>query len=302
MKKFISISLAMLSMNMAIGMEENTQKLGLASFWKALSNDSKHIIFSTLEDRELLKVNLIDVETHKVVNDEFQHRSISLKVPTIWLKFQDIDTWSPCELYFMRKSLDEAYVLGVFSLEYYQEHGRGKEYVLHNWLKAARGGHALAQLNLGCFLLQGGSLNLTQRRENHESAKNLFRMASDRGEIEAQWRLGQIFAEEGKIEDSITYYTLAADQGHAFSQYNVAFILQGQKDIERAKKYYQLAANQENLSDQAVIRAQVNLGKILYDEGNMEKARMYWELAARQGNENAKKSLEKLINTKPQTF
>lgn len=273
--------------NTSFSMEVEHNKILPNLLWEVIPADCATLMFSYLEDKQLLKLSGINQETYRFVDHEFSRRAISLAMPLSWLIFSDLNTWSESMKYFFRQRTHEYFLLGMWSLQYAEQHGGDDRGYITKYLRpAAQSGHALAQLHFGAYLLGKDDPN------HKESAINCFRMASDRGEMGAQWRLGQIYYEDKNFVESINYYKLSAAQGHIHSQFNLGYIFQQNGDVTQAKQYYQMAADQESLTDQAVIKAQVNLGLIFHAEGNIGQARKYWELAAAQGNTSAKENMK----------
>lgn len=78
---------------------------------------------------------------------------------------------------------------------------------------------------------------------------NFFRMAADQGHPEAQFEVGQMFAQGlgvvQQFEEAARWYLLAAKQGHAKAQFHLGFLYahgQGvEQDYEKAYQWYRIS-------------------------------------------------------------
>lgn len=124
-----------------------------------------------------------------------------------------------------------------------------------------------------------------------------FQKVADRGDAEAQFKLGLMY-QEGQIVpksdvEAMKWYRRAAEQGHARAQYNLGIIYDEgesvpQNDIE-AVKWYKKAAEQGHVD------AQFNLG-LIYNKGqcvsqNYAEAMKWYRKAAEQGDAEAQLSV-----------
>ena len=133
--------------------------------------------------------------------------------------------------------------------------------------------------------------------KNDQIQKLSEQMAADKGDIEAQYRVGRMY-EMGKgcqrdSDKAFYYIEQAANQGHLNAQFNLGIMnYQGigrEKNFKQAFDYFKLVADQGNAS------AQFNLG-LMYNsnegcEKNLEQAFHYYKLAADQEHRQAQFNL-----------
>lgn len=139
--------------------------------------------------------------------------------------------------------------------------------VRHLYESASDHGHMLAQLRLG-HLLRGDWIPSSQsllaeevkivrrksvfnRRKDPDLVSSLayFRMAAEQGQAEAQFEVGQMYAQGlGTLqlfEEALHWYSLSARQGHAKAQFNLAFLYahgQGvEQDYVKAYEWYRIS-------------------------------------------------------------
>ncbi len=143
--------------------------------------------------------------------------------------------------------------------------------------------------------------------QNHSKAAHWYQKAADQGFAFAQYNLALCYDKgQGVPQDhskAAYWYQKAADQGFAFAQYILALCYdKGQgvpQDHSKAAHWYQKAA------DQNLPGAQLNLA-LCYDKGHgvpqdYSKAVYWYEKAAAQNYDLAKKNLDKLKLTSPQS-
>ena len=127
--------------------------------------------------------------------------------------------------------------------------------VRHLYESASDHGHVLAQLRLG-HLLRGDWIPSSQSllatevtAVRHKSAFSrskdpdlvsslaYFRMAAEQGHAEAQFEVGQMYAQGlGTLqifEEALHWYSLSARQGHAKAQFNLAFLYAYGQGVEQ---------------------------------------------------------------------
>lgn len=75
----------------------------------------------------------------------------------------------------------------------------------------------------------------------------LYKEAAQKGEKRAFHRLGNIYFQENKIEESYEQYKNGAEKGDSISQYNFAEILYAQGKKTEAIKYYKKSIKQKNI-------------------------------------------------------
>jgi hypothetical protein len=105
--------------------------------------------------------------------------------------------------------------------------------------------------------------------QNYAKALALWRPLADKGDAEAQYRLGTLYAEGKGVEQSdataMTWFLRAAEQGNSLAQYNAgasyAAGLGVAKSDADAAKWFRRAA------DQGMPYAQINLG-LMYASGH----------------------------------
>ena len=128
-----------------------------------------------------------------------------------------------------------------------------------------------------------------------------YKICADQGHIYSQYFLGEMYLEQGNIEESVNYHKMAADQYYMYSQHALGMIYENKKNkcfnLETAIDYYELAAIQ------GFMYSQHALGMIYGNKKNkknkffnLEKAFKYYALAAGQGYEESKLRLEKIEN------
>ena len=120
--------------------------------------------------------------------------------------------------------------------------------------KAAKQGHAKAQVNLGLMYANGDD----GVEKDSRKAVTLWKLAAEQGNAKAQLNLGVMYSTGEGVD---------------------------KKNPEEAVKWYEKAAEQENA------KAQLNLGLMYANcdgvEKDYAKARELWEKAAKQGNGSA---------------
>lgn len=138
---------------------------------------------------------------------------------------------------------------------------------------------------------------VTTRDSADVTSFEFLRLAADRGDAYAQYKLGRMYSKIfSVVQDyakAIKYFRLAADQGHAESQYKLGVMYEEgcgvAKNGAEAAKYFQRAANQGHAT------AQWNLGRKYYERSGVaqsyDKAAMYYQLAADQGHKTAQWNL-----------
>ncbi len=99
---------------------------------------------------------------------------------------------------------------------------------------------------------------VTTRDSGDVTSFEFLRLAADRGDAYAQYKLGRMYSKIfSVVQDyakAIKYFRLAADQGHAESQYKCGVMYEEgcgvAKNGAEAAKYFQRAANQGHATAQ----------------------------------------------------
>ena len=165
-----------------------------------------------------------------------------------------------------------------------------------------------------------------------EKGIEILRNAAERGDADAQFTLGCIYAgahyefrsiyftngytmlgEEVDINRAAYWYTLSANQGHRIALYNLGKIYKNgmglKKDLAKATEYIRKSAEQGYSDAQLVYGDMFRDGEVLFRtepdsisgesflinvKPNIERAKEWWEKALKNGNDNAKSRLEKI--------
>jgi len=188
---------------------------------------------------------------------------------------------------------DAQYELGV---HYKDKEDRQATYW---WKKAANQGHDDAQYELGLAYYEGKGVEKSYEKavdwwdkatkQGHsESQYRLWYKKAERGDIKAQYRLGNAYSEGwgNKKPDeakAIEWWQKAAKQGHLTAQYNLGVVYRKAKDHQNALQYFDTVAKHTDKGNALVISAQYLLG-IMYKKGegcvqDFQKARKWLSLA-----------------------
>ena len=173
----------------------------------------------------------------------------------------------------------------------------------------------LAELNAG---------NAAFDAKDYESAAKHFKSAAEHGNAEAQYKLGECYADGNGVEasasEAVKWYCKAAEQGHAEAQYNLGGWYDGllvinsefceNEDVEEALKQYHKAAEQGHheakmrikyhdllAAEQGDAEAQYRAGCNFLESQSFDLSDMaadYLRKAAEQGHEKAKEKLNEL--------
>jgi TPR repeat protein len=131
--------------------------------------------------------------------------------------------------------------------------------------------------------------------KKYDKALDIYTLRADRGDAEAQNRLGKIYAEgigvEKNPEKAMVWYQKSADQRNATGQNGLGYLYEQQENYKEALKWYLKSANQ------GFAIAQYNLG-LLYEYGlgvkeNKKEAEKWYQKSAKQGLPEAKEQLKK---------
>ena len=143
-------------------------------------------------------------------------------------------------------------------------------------------------------------------RGEYETALKLLRPLAERGEAEAQYRLGLSYRTEVGVEEwydaGKKWFQLAATQGHTEAQFSLGRLYDYGHGVNHGKpvdyleaaKWYRLAAEKGHAS------AQFYLG-VLYDHGDgvpqdYAEAAKWYRLAAQQGHMEAQNNIGSMYN------
>ena len=122
-------------------------------------------------------------------------------------------------------------------------------------------------------------------------------MKASKGDEGAQLLLAY-FYQKGEnaprdLNKAIQWYKKAAEKGNVIAQYNLGDIYDSKKDFTTAASWYEMAANQGDAA------AQLNLGLSYYSgegvEKNLNKALEWFEKAAKQGDKDALRAYKELL-------
>lgn len=148
--------------------------------------------------------------------------------------------------------------------------------------KTANKGNAHAMYKLGLAYGNGNGVAVDKQK-----ARNYYRMAAEKGDVNAQIQYGYILeTEDFNMKEALKWYQKSADQGNMIAQYNLGQMYRSgngvEVDYEKALKYYKKAA------DQGYADAMNCLG-FMYEKGlgvnsNINTAYQWYQAAADAGN------------------
>jgi hypothetical protein len=133
------------------------------------------------------------------------------------------------------------------------------------------------------------------KEKKYDKALDIYTLRADRGDAEAQNRLGKIYVEgigvEKNPEKAMEWYLKSADQRNAIGQNGLGYLYEQQENYKEALKWYLKSANQ------GFAIAQYNVG-LLYEYGlgvkeNKKEAEKWYQKSAKQGLPEAKEQLKK---------
>lgn len=125
------------------------------------------------------------------------------------------------------------------------------------------------------------------------AALNEWRPLAEQGSVDAQLRLGWMYATEQGVEldnvEAVKWYRLAAEQGATIAQLNLGYIyLHGRgvlQDFDGAFKWFVLAAKQGDRSGQRALGEIYSRGHGIQE--NNVKSHMWYNIASANGDANA---------------
>lgn len=133
-----------------------------------------------------------------------------------------------------------------------------------------------------------------EEAEKFDDAVSFYKDASILGDIEAAYRIAQIFSQdELRLSESIEWYIIAAERGHNKAQNNLGYMYEHgegvNKDLKKALYWYEKSAMSGNRN------AQHNLAFFYYKGAgtlvNYKKAFYWYSKAAKQGHPGAQNNL-----------
>ncbi len=175
----------------------------------------------------------------------------------------------------------------------YEDYQTGvKNYIDENYHRAIkyfeeaeRFGFVDANFYLGCIYN-----NDTHDFFDLKKAEKYWRVATEQGNMRAQFCLASFLEKSGRTEEAEKYYRMAAGHGDMLSQLYFAIFLDNSGRKEEAEKYYRMAAEQEDLT------AQLYFADFLERSGRIEEAEKYYRVCADQGKVAAQNSLALLLD------
>ena len=121
-----------------------------------------------------------------------------------------------------------------------------------------------------------------------------FRKAAEKGDADAQYKLGLCYHSDQNYSEAIKWYRKAAEQNFANAQLTLGnFYEHGlgvTQDYSEAIRWYKKAAEQGNATAQLILGICYHNGKIVAEDYG--KAIYWYRKAAAQGNEDAKEILK----------
>ncbi|MBL1277153.1 MAG: sel1 repeat family protein [Ectothiorhodospiraceae bacterium] len=130
------------------------------------------------------------------------------------------------------------------------------------------------------------------------------RKAAEKGVMQAQFALANIYSEQANAEAAVSWYRKAAQQGHAEAHYKLGAIYEHgangvSSDADESVRMYQIAASDMDVFAQKGDSDAQNLLAGMYQQGqgvnkDMTLALRWWEKSALQGNMLAQMSLGRL--------
>ena len=109
-----------------------------------------------------------------------------------------------------------------------------------------------------------------QYEKKPDKGEEWLKLAGEKGHSGAQYNLGTIYRDKGKIIESINWYKKSAEQGDKEAQYNLGLIYAERGRILDAEKWWKLAA------EQGVVEAENNLGNLCVNKKKNYKEAEYW--------------------------
>jgi hypothetical protein len=165
--------------------------------------------------------------------------------------------------------------------------------------RAVELGSVQATIELGHMYELGRGVTLDLKKANQ-----LYRMAADRGNANAQFNVACALVGEGHIEEAITFYRLAADQKFTAAEHTLGVLYVRGEGVERnyyeARRWLARAADGTGHMAAASMYDIGNLYRLGYGvERDIEEGRRWYERAAAMGDKDAIATLKMLDNDNP---
>ncbi len=128
------------------------------------------------------------------------------------------------------------------------------------------------------------------RKGDYAEAIKWYTLAADKGAMEAQYNLGQLYGSgeglpEPNIEKAIELTTKSAEQGFAPAQYALGVYYDSIQELEKAANYFYLAAEQGHADAQYRLGLAFSIGAGVVQDSKF--GMMWLDFAAKQGHEGA---------------
>ena len=159
------------------------------------------------------------------------------------------------------------------------------------WFKRGiKNGDALCQYELGVMHLHGLGV-----RKDALLAADYFKASADQDFPSSQVNIGQLYLDQGNINEAVRFFDLAARNGHIEAFYHLAEInnngIGRDRSCVMATAYYKLVAEKVEALHSAFEEA-----NYAYDEGDIETALPIYMMAAEQGYESAQANVAYILD------
>ena len=134
-------------------------------------------------------------------------------------------------------------------------------------------------------------------RKDYTTAFRLWKKAADKGNVDAQFYLGEMYFYGHGVDQSdseaFSWYRRAAEQGDSFAQYYLGWMYENGRGVKQS--YTEAVFWYRKAAEQDFADAQFNLGNMYYDGRGVNQSysdAVYWYLkAAKQGHADAQVNL-----------
>lgn len=126
---------------------------------------------------------------------------------------------------------------------------------------------------------------LYKREGNTKKAENYYRLAIEKGHINALNSLANLYSDETRNKEAESYYLQAIEKGHIGALFNLANLYAVVDKSQDAENYYLQAIEKGD------VNALNNLAVIYYKEGKIQEAENYYLQAIEKGDINALNNL-----------
>ena len=126
---------------------------------------------------------------------------------------------------------------------------------------------------------------LYKREGNTKKAENYYRLAIEKGHINALNSLANLYCDETRNKEAENYYLQAIEKGHSGALFNLANLYFDVDKSQDAENYYLQAI------EKGIVDALNNLAVIYYKEGRIQEAENYYLQAIEKGDINALNNL-----------